>query len=307
MYEYLKHLGIFVSMISFFSGIVVLTMNQILCKKEESTLYPVLRKFHWLFFFYTLIVFFYYYEELFILVKNAAVIISYFGNITLACLFLSYADVIGCLNGQEQTKGCKILRGGCIAYMAVWFIIAAFIRDRSMSYVDAPLGIILIVGMEFLLLCTILFFAKEQWKSCRKNRLSLFFMTAFLVMALWEIMYDTAVAVPLFLFTHMIKPFNIVIVLYFLINVTLAVLVYYKQLFEAKPAENTIEDILQDYPLTGRERELLQLVLKGKSNLEIAEQLCISNNTVKHHMSSIYKKTGTSGRIQLLQKLGNLK
>lgn len=307
MYEYLKHLGIFVSMISFFSGIAVLTMNQILCKKEGSPLYKVLRKFHWLFFFYTLIVFFYYYEELFILVKKAAVVISYFGNITLAFLFLSYANVIGHLNRQEKTAGYKILRAGCIAYMAVWFIIAAFIRDSSMSYVDTALGIVIIIGTEFLLLCTILLFTKEQWEACRKDRRSLFFMTAFLVMALWEIMYDTAVAVPLFLFTHMIKPFNIVILLYFLINVTLIVRIYYKQLFETTPAENTVDEMLNSYPLTGRERELLLLALKGRSNQEIAEQLCISNNTVKHHMSSIYKKTETNGRMQLLQKLGHLK
>jgi DNA-binding CsgD family transcriptional regulator len=307
MYEFLKHLGIFVSMISFFSGIVVLTMNQILCKKEEDPLYPVLRKFHLLFFFYTLIVFFYYYEELFILGNSAAVVTSYLGNITLAFLFISYADVIGCLNGRERTIGCKILRKGCIAYIAIWFVVAVFIRDRSMSYVDGTLGRVLIVGTEVILLCTILLFAREQWESCRKDRRSLFFMAAFLIMALWEIMYDTAVAVPLFLFTHMIKPFNLVILLYFLINVTLMIQVYCKPLFEAKPAEHITDDMLKDYLLTGRERELLQLVLKGRSNQEIAEQLCISNNTVKHHMSSIYKKTETNGRMQLLQKLGNLR
>lgn len=307
MYEYLKHLGIFVSMVSFFSGIVVLTMNQILCKKEEYPLYRVLRKFHWLFFFYTLIVFFYYYEELFILVKNAAVIISYLGNVTLAFLFLSYANVIVCLNGQEHTRGCNVLRGGCTAYIAVWFVVAVFIRDRSMSYVDTLPGRVLIVVTEAILLYTVLLFAKEQWEACQKDTRSLFFMTAFLIMALWETMYDTAVAVPLFRFTHMIKPFNIVILLYFLINLTLMIQIYCKQLFEAKPAENVTDELLNDYLLTGRERELLRLVLKGKSNQEIAEQLCISNNTVKHHMSSIYKKTETNGRMQLLQKFGNLK
>jgi DNA-binding NarL/FixJ family response regulator len=51
--------------------------------------------------------------------------------------------------------------------------------------------------------------------------------------------------------------------------------------------------------LTDREKEVALLVRKGLTNLEIAAELDISERTVKAHISAIFKKTGTSSRLQL--------
>lgn len=48
--------------------------------------------------------------------------------------------------------------------------------------------------------------------------------------------------------------------------------------------------------LTEREKEVLALLAGGKSNLEIAEQLFISENTVKYHVHSILEKLNLSSR-----------
>ncbi|HCX64541.1 MAG TPA: helix-turn-helix transcriptional regulator [Eubacteriaceae bacterium] len=56
-------------------------------------------------------------------------------------------------------------------------------------------------------------------------------------------------------------------------------------------------------PLTQREEEVLQLILSGKSNRRISEELYISENTVKTHVKNIYSKYGVSGRAELISTL----
>ena len=55
---------------------------------------------------------------------------------------------------------------------------------------------------------------------------------------------------------------------------------------------------LYPHGLTQREVEVLGLVTLGKSNLEIAEELVISLNTVARHVSSILNKTDSSNRTE---------
>lgn len=51
--------------------------------------------------------------------------------------------------------------------------------------------------------------------------------------------------------------------------------------------------------LTERETELASLIAEGKSNKQIASQLDITERTVKAHLSAIYRKTNTKGRLSL--------
>lgn len=48
--------------------------------------------------------------------------------------------------------------------------------------------------------------------------------------------------------------------------------------------------------LTKREREVLDLIGYGHSNVDIAQMLFISENTVKDHTKSIYRKLGVHSR-----------
>ncbi len=52
--------------------------------------------------------------------------------------------------------------------------------------------------------------------------------------------------------------------------------------------------------LTGREREVITLIGEGLKNKQIADRLCISETTVRHHLTSILKKLDLSDRVELL-------
>jgi DNA-binding NarL/FixJ family response regulator len=50
--------------------------------------------------------------------------------------------------------------------------------------------------------------------------------------------------------------------------------------------------------LTEREREILVLIARGRSNTEIAQELSVSPSTVKNHVTSLFAKIGVRDRAQ---------
>ena len=52
--------------------------------------------------------------------------------------------------------------------------------------------------------------------------------------------------------------------------------------------------------VTAREREVIELICKGLKNREVSEQLHISEVTVSHHLTSIFRKLEVSDRISLI-------
>ncbi|AVV86272.1 MULTISPECIES: LuxR C-terminal-related transcriptional regulator [Shewanella] len=53
-------------------------------------------------------------------------------------------------------------------------------------------------------------------------------------------------------------------------------------------------------PLTIREREVLQALLSGSTNLDIANQLFVSESTIKTHLYRVFRKIGVSSRGQAI-------
>ncbi len=61
----------------------------------------------------------------------------------------------------------------------------------------------------------------------------------------------------------------------------------------------------EDPHLTLRERQVLELILKARSNREIASQLGIEERTVKAHVGRLMRKSGVDNRIELSMRALN--
>ena len=64
--------------------------------------------------------------------------------------------------------------------------------------------------------------------------------------------------------------------------------------------EGILNRLCQKYHISSREKEIIELILSGKSNREIEDMLFISFNTVKNHIYHIYQKFGVQSRSQLI-------
>jgi DNA-binding CsgD family transcriptional regulator len=61
-----------------------------------------------------------------------------------------------------------------------------------------------------------------------------------------------------------------------------------------------LRDVLTQKGLSNREAEVAELVTKGLSNKEVANQLFVTEKTVKFHLTNIYKKMNVKSRSQLI-------
>ena len=59
--------------------------------------------------------------------------------------------------------------------------------------------------------------------------------------------------------------------------------------------------------LTKREKEIFTLLVSGNSTKEIADNLNISEKTVRNHVSNVMQKLGVKGRAQAVVELIRLK
>lgn len=66
------------------------------------------------------------------------------------------------------------------------------------------------------------------------------------------------------------------------------------------------EKLKSQYSLSDREIEIVELLLEGKSSVEIAECLYISKHTVDTHRRNILEKTGTKTTVELTRIVNKL-
>ena len=81
-----------------------------------------------------------------------------------------------------------------------------------------------------------------------------------------------------------------------------------KEVFVTAPEAFVINEAeVKKLNLTTREYEVLQLIARGNSNTEIAENLFLSVSTIKTHVSNLFIKMDVKSRTQAIEKAKRLK
>ncbi|MCU0285531.1 MAG: LuxR C-terminal-related transcriptional regulator, partial [Acidobacteria bacterium] len=68
-------------------------------------------------------------------------------------------------------------------------------------------------------------------------------------------------------------------------------------------SEAEMERLFEKHNISSREREIIHLILKGKTNKDIEDVLYISVRTVKNHIYNIYQKFGVNSRLELIHEI----
>jgi DNA-binding CsgD family transcriptional regulator len=81
-----------------------------------------------------------------------------------------------------------------------------------------------------------------------------------------------------------------------------------KEIFINSPDEFAINETeLKKLNLSNREYEVLELLAKGYSNIEIAKKLFLSLSTIKTHVSNMFVKLDVKSRTQAIEKAKRLR
>ena len=74
----------------------------------------------------------------------------------------------------------------------------------------------------------------------------------------------------------------------------------YGSMLPFKVEKTELENLYNNQSVSKREQEIIELIIDGKKDKEIADILFIAYHTVKNHKYRIYKKLGVKSKFELL-------
>lgn len=303
-------------------GGITLPLTLILQLKEKDKYHRALMLFVGAIFVYMITDFVTYYfigETVSSSVKFAMITIS---DIFFCALTLAWMYLINVMTGAEKIIKLRYIVILTVAYGVVSQVLSISL-GRYSSYsmylvVEAGIGSVLLQWCNVLyvvaviLICLFSTFYVGRTTDSTSNqwpKLLMIFslMIYMLYIAIWD--YVTW-------FRPEEKLINIyaldpMLILYAMLSSAVMFYFYKKdplKLFSSQTAaEEALASVVKKYGLTAREAEVLKLINMGYSNLQIASELSISENTVKRHVNNILKKTETQSRLEIIFKVSGTK
>lgn len=203
----------------------------------------------------------------------------------------------------------KAVKRYLVFYAAMWALLTFFLRIEhfyTLKWLLLATDIVLIVGFLAASVAHIIFAATAN------DKISFTYMIIVTAMLIWNyVSYFWGETSVYWGNSEFIRaPLDLTIIFWLVINIVTLVFVYqtvflrtFSESAEAVSKNDTvkrIEEVCEQFKLTPRERELIELIYAGKSNKEIADTLFLSESTVKTHIYNIFRKMDVKNRVGVI-------
>lgn len=203
----------------------------------------------------------------------------------------------------------KAVKRYLVFYAAMWALLTFFLRIEhfyTLKWLLLATDIVLIVGFLAASVAHIIFAATAN------DKISFIYMIIVTAMLIWNyVSYFWGETSVYWGNSEFIRaPLDLTIIFWLVINIVTLVFVYqtvflrtFSESAEAVSKNDTvkrIEEVCEQFKLTPRERELIELIYAGKSNKEIADTLFLSESTVKTHIYNIFRKMDVKNRVGVI-------
>lgn len=238
-------------------------------------------------------------------IENSGIAAYFFAIFTVAVISLSIITAcnygISLLPVERRKRGIGyvvIIMSAVIFLVLGIFLITLYSGDDFVAALNTALTILYPIGSIAAFITALVMTGYIKLiKNKQQQKLARFFVIAFIPQALYSLLDLVVLKSYLYQYTQLsYMVFGILSFYYVSMH-------YFHTYEDTDNLQFNSNILIKTYDLSTREAEVLELLLKGLTNSEIAAGLFISINTVKSHIKSIYKKLSVTNRLQLVHVL----
>ncbi len=231
---------------------------------------------------------------------------NYFIRISIIVLAMSLLSALSTDVIAVQTIDIAGGYGATRLYYCLGLLVAGFLVDKKnslfeiltiVSFVVSLLAIILlkegysislIAGLSYSFVAFFVLFRTMTFVNLVDHKKNMVWAAAF------GLMYSRIMEGLMVLFEDKLMEHYTLLVVIITFFLSLVIVLYFLLYFQnSKMSENdAVKNISVKYKLGTQEEKVLNLLIQGMSNQEIADELFVSVNTIRNHIANIYKKTG---------------
>jgi len=297
----MQHIIVFSYIFTILIGVSAFTIQWLAGRSENKSGLNEVQCFIFMLLFLNVFDFVIYYLDNIVNKPSGNLMLS-FGDCLIAVLVYLWLRLEISFSGMNADH--KLLKLGqrfVMAYLVIWLISVAFFTEYSWIrlLIDVPLICLLVIGSIAVIL---------QGKRAGKETMVLTYEGIITIFLTCNYVTYLVSESGLLLDTGK-NMMDITIFFWLIINLANLIILYKKGFVEsflkqdaatvqALNLEDAMDLVKRKYELTNREVEILTEVYNGKTNTQIAEDLFISESTVKAHIYNIFRKMNVKSRVE---------